>query len=758
MKKIFNLLMIGLMVLWAASCDKPQPEPDNDDENTETPVDPGTGEGGDQGNTGDLPKKEFPFVAEFPIECGNLISEGSDVGVTIEVTYVEDRNFVFELRPGAMVQSFVMDVYPLSQLYNNLLNDHNSGLLKSSESWAINERIREYLFTPGSGGYSFSIEDKAFADPENFLQIEFDWMNTPYAAASAVAVPDCDYLIAVVASTDTQISSSTQEDITLCYVHTSSKPLIGDPQCEIEVTTGYRVFSVNHILNSDAAGVYFFGWLQNEIDAYIDTFGETLFRDFVRTRVTSPSVGNDPNNPNSLIYSVNYGDAADASIMSTTVAVAVDANLTPQEGFARKDFHLDEMPTEEEQPVADLEVKIVQDRVAAAYLEFDVTFAPECQTLFYNLYTIEEAEEIMAMSDKEKRALARTLRDEGYGHHNPNFAWDKENDVATGTGATERLQAWGNIFPGNTYVVVYIGRNGFGTLTDLRFSEPATTDQRNFTSPADCKVKDLKLEVSNPGRTQFTGTVTYDPATVSMVYVQYMTADNNPGLDQNSPWEDWVKFIFTPSTSGSGSMEASNLLVNVWPTIPSGRDGLTWTGMEPDTDYTLFLCAEDFDGNISQMHFATIRTSEIQVGPDPTIIMELVPYKYDDVYDWTVTYTIDHDVEYFLYCYTKDVADLAMHIPGINKGHLNDIKNSPFDYETWYNGIYSWVAGGFENNGGGMRTQSNTSQDWAGDDVVIAACIAAGRDEAGDPVYKMYHLICKDGKAQTLEEIFGITE
>ena len=52
----------------------------------------------------------------------------------------------------------------------------------------------------------------------------------------------------------------------------------------------------------------------------------------------------------------------------------------------------------------------------------------------------------------------------------------------------------------------------------------------------------------------------------------------------------------------------------------------------------------------------------------------------------------------------------------------------------------------------------NTSQDWAGDDVVIAACIAAGRDEAGDPVYKMYHLICKDGKAQTLEEIFGITE
>ena len=38
----------------------------------------------------------------------------------------------------------------------------------------------------------------------------------------------------------------------------------------------------------------------------------------------------------------------------------------------------------------------------------------------------------------------------------------------------------------------------------------------------------------------------------------------------------------------------------------------------------------------------------------------------------------------------------------------------------------------------------------------FAACVAAGKEADGTPVYKMYHLICKDGKAQTLEEIFGI--
>ena len=752
MKKIFMYMVALAVAFGVAACKGKEPQP--------TPgPEPGPGGGNDTTvvvgpGTGETPEFEMPFYDQIPLEASNLLAEGSDVGVTIEVTKVEDHNFVFELRPGAMVQSFKIDVYPLAQLYNNLLNDKNNGSLEAAESWAVNERIREYLFNEsGSGGYAFSIDD--FTSPEEFLQIEFDWMNTAYAPASAIAIPDCEYLIAVVASTDKTISSSNQEDITLCYVHTTSQPLIGDPQCEIEVNAGYRIFGVQHHLNADAAAVYFFGWLTDEIDDYIDNFGDTMFRDFVRTRVTSPSVANDPNNPESLYYSVSYGDEADASIRSTTVAVAVDANLTPQQDYSRVDFHLKEMPDEDEQPVADLEVKIVEDRVAAAYFEFEVEFAKDCQTLFYRCVTHEDAETYRNMSDKEKRNLARSLRDEAYGFHNPNFGWDAENDMSTGSGATVRLDMFGGLMPGQTYEVMYIGRNGFGTLTDLRFSEPFTLDQRNLESPDNCKVKDFKLTLDNPGRTQFRGTVTYDPSTVSMVYIQYMTAANNPGLDENSSWKEWIDFIFTPSSSGTGSYESSNMLVNPWPTLSSGRDGLTWTGMEPGVEYTVFACAEDFDGNISPMFFDKITTTEVQVGPDPTINMALVPSKYDQ-YDWTVTYKIDHDVEYFLYCYTDSPADLAAFMPGINKGHLNNIKDSGFSYEEWANGIYEWVAGGFEENGGGMRAESDTSQDFAGDQTVIAACIAVGRDADGSPVYKLYHLICKDGKAQTLEEIFGI--
>lgn len=760
MKKTFNLLLAGLLAFGIVACDKPQPEEDDKkDDETQTPVDPGTGDqggnqGGDQGNTNKPQQFEFPFYEEFPIECGNLLTEGSEVGVTIEVTKVEEQNFVFELRPGPLVQSFKLDVYPMAQLYNNLLNDRTFGNLTTPESWAVNERIREYLFNEsGSGGYAFSIND--FDDPDEFLQIEFDWMNTPYAAASAVAVPDCDYLIAVVASTEENISSVTQEDLTLCFVHTTSKPLVGDPQVEIEVNTGYTAFGVQHYLNADAAGVYFFGYLTSEIDAYIDAFGDTMFRDFMRTRVTSPSVADDPNNPQSLYYSVSYGEEADASIMSTTCAVAVDANLTPQEGYARRDFHLQEIP--EDLPEAELSIDVLEDRVAAAYVEFDATLSADCQTLFYNVFPESYLETIAAMSDKDKRSLARYIRDFGYGCHNRNFAWDAETGQATGGSEVVRLNAVSSfvamnaanvpIMPGNTYAVVYVGRNGAQQLTELKVSETFTTDERNLTSPDNCKAKDLKLVLDNAGRTQFRGTITYDPSTVSMVYCQYMTPDNNPGLDESNSWSEWIEFIL-----GSGT---SNMLVNAWPTEPSGRDGLTWTGMTPDTDYTVFMCAEDFDGNISQMHFATIRTSEIQVGPDPTVNMALVPSKYDQ-YDWTVTYKIDHDVEYFLYCYTDSPADLSAFMPGINKGHFNNIKESGFSYDEWVNGIYEWVAGGFEENGGGMRAESDTSQDFAGEQTVIAACIAVGRDADGSPVYKLYHLICQNGKAQTLEEIFGI--
>ena len=148
------------------------------------------------------------------------------------------------------------------------------------------------------------------------------------------------------------------------------------------------------------------------------------------------------------------------------------------------------------------------------------------------------------------------------------------------------------------------------------------------------------------------------------------------------------------------------------------------------------------------MRFASINTNAIQVGPDPTVNMVLVKA---DTYpnDWTVLYQIDHDVAKLKYCYAESAADLANYIPGLTQSAMNNIAGSGIDYETWRQGIYDWV------NELGMETESDTSQDWKGNDTVIAACLAVGKDNTGAEVYQLFHLICKNGQAQTLEQIFG---
>lgn len=719
MKKQLIILSFALLALGLASCKEPVPTP-----------------GGDEPIKGEAYN---PYNEQIPIAWHEGLAEGSEVGVTIEVKNVTNDNFVFELRPGASIQSFKLDVYPLSVLYNNLLND---GMVGKAE-WEINEQIRTYLYNAeGSGGYTFSAADFE-SSPEEFLQMQFDWGNTAYAAASAVPIPDADYIIAVVGCTDTQASSSAQQDLTLCYVHTTSEPLVGDPSCELDVNIGYRKFSVQHIPNNDTKYIYYFGSTADQIDEYIDVCGDRMFRDFIRSLYTAPT---DVSDPDALIYNYDFGLAADASLVSCTAAVCCDANMTPAETYIRRDFHLKEIPANADG--ADLEVKIKEDRVAAAYVEFEATMQANCNTIFYRFYNQTDAEALKSASEIEKKLEAISLLEEGYGCHNPNFSFDEDEQIPSGSAGTVTLEGFGGLVPGGTYCVGYIGRNAFGSPSALMFSDYFTLDERNLSSSAGCKVKDLKLTLSNPGRTQFRVDVEYDPETVSVVYLQYMTADNNPGLDENSPWSSWVNFIFTPSSSATGSYESSNLLVNAWQTVPSGHDYLTFTGMAPDTKYTVFLCAEDFDGNISEMQFASINTNAIQVGPDPTVNMVLVKA---DTYpnDWTVLYQIDHDVAKLKYCYAESAADLANYIPGLTQSAMNNIAGSGIDYETWRQGIYDWV------NELGMETESDTSQDWKGNDTVIAACLAVGKDNTGAEVYQLFHLICKDGQAQTLEQIFG---
>lgn len=743
MKKLFGFILAAVAAFGVLSCEDPQKSPQK-------------GDNGPVRGPGFENHVDFTPVAAFPLDCSSLYAEENEMGVTIEVMEISDDNFVFELRPGAMVQSYRLDVYPLARLYNYLLDDGMMG----SDEFVISEKIRTYLLDgTGSGGFEFSVDD-CKDNPEDFLQKEFDWMNTQYAEAAAVAIPDCDYVIAVLSSPETSVNETNQAHLTLCHLHTTSQPLVGEPVVELDVNTGYTRFTVNHIPNSDCAGYYYLGADTDSIDAYIDAFGDVMLRDFVRTLYYTPM---DVSDPEQLYYSQGgFESGVGSSMRVTTIAVAVDANLTPQEDYARYDFTLLDVP--ENMPEAEAEIDIIEDRVGAAYFEYDIRFSETCRTVFYRVYTKEEKESFEAMTAAQRRKeLLSMVQDGSYGCHNPNFPAGSE----TGASGIAR-DCWVGSFdetklvPGTEVYIGYFCRNAAMQYGDMRFSDAAMLDQRNFTGPQDCKVEDFVLSVKDPGRQVFTIELTYNPETVSLVHIQTLLPAHVPAgipTEKGSSWNEWVDFVINWDSPAYSTDEFS-ANVMCWYSEPAGKDGFTFTGMVPGMDYLIYCCAEDFDGNISEMRFAHIRTEEVQVGPDPSMVLTFSKSKmFEDGY--RVDFLIEKDVEYFLYglCGTRqNLSDLQKAIPEATPAALADIANSGIPYETWVDGLYEWCAYGFENNGGGMNTESDTMLDWQGEETVIAVCIAVGRDESGKPVYKMHHLVCQNGKAATLEEIFGINE
>lgn len=693
---------------------------------------------------GDGEKEDNPSWNKLvPIEWDENLATGGEEGVTIEVKKIENQNFVFELRPGPSVMSYRFDVYPLSTLYNFLLEDDMVG----KEPWEINEKIREYIYNAeGNGAYTIAYNDAMFKDdPDLFLQWQIDWMSTSYAPASAIAIPDADYLIAVVGCTDD--AGIEQGELTLCHLRTTSNPLSGDPTCEQVVNAGYRKYSVEHKPNADCKYIYYTGNTADQFDEYINVFGDRMMRDFVRSVVTAPY---DVNNIEDMAYLMDVGETADANIMHATLAVCCDANMTPAETYLRRDFHLNDIPEDIEK--AEIEVTVDPSDIAATYFAMTVEMQKSCNTIFYRIYSEDEYKRWQSAGELDILREKIDLRNYGYGAHNPNFLWDNDKEIPVGSAGKIELDVYGSLIPGETYRVGYIGRNGAGQLTDLFFTDPIVMDTRNLDAPkSDIGVV---LKLSDPGRTSFDVDITYDPNQVSMVYWQYMTANNNPGLTSSNSWKEWANFIFTPSTTGTGSVESSNLLVNAWPRAMSGHDRQGMTGMDIDTEYTVFYCAEDFDGNISDIKFETIRTMPVVVGPDPQIKWEFHQYG-QALYvtsGWSVTFTIMKDVENFKFAHTGSAADLVNYIPGLTQQGFNDLKNSGISYDVIADGLYNWV------NELGLLADDDNYAEWDNDNPHIVVCQAYGKNADGSLAVNTYCIICKDGKAQALEEIFGVSK
>ena len=109
-------------------------------------------------------------------------------GVSVSIKDVTNASVTFECRPGANVQSYRLDVIPLSMLYNTIINE---GLVGASK-----DEVDELIITLLTS--STSVNGVVFTEEtfEDYYSHTFDWVNTEYSNGGVLC--DCDYAICIV--------------------------------------------------------------------------------------------------------------------------------------------------------------------------------------------------------------------------------------------------------------------------------------------------------------------------------------------------------------------------------------------------------------------------------------------------------------------------------------------------------------------------------------------------------------------------------
>lgn len=649
------------------------------------------------------------YVADFV--------EGGMDGVTIEITSKETNNFKFQVRPGANVQSYRLDVYPLCRLYNSLYeNARQSGvdLSKQLSQETVESMIRGFIFdASGAGAYTFSVNNM-----EDYMNHEFDWMNTPYSQAKVV--PDCEYVIAAVGCFDSE--GSDQGDLTLCYVRTPFKDPIGSPAVGIDVVTSYTAAQVTYIPNDDCK--YFYQWVSNEEDLkpYIDAYGDKMYIDFMRNAVYDPTSREDLE---SQSYYLNFGLTASSDVALMATAVGLDKNFTPSPEFQSKVFNLMERPAESEDAYS--KITVDTDHIAAGLFWLDVELGKNCSAAVMKVMSPEEAENIKNYDEAAAAEYAQFLYQDGWGFGNSNYLYNRETDELLGS-SIEISEPWVTCEPDTEYVIVWTAMNQYKELSPLQFTEvirtkPITKDQPEKSS------ENVELTLTHTGVQQVHIEFTYDFEKTSKIHFQYIEGFGggegmNIPVQGTSSREDFLDFLYA-----DGEIEMGGYSANHWYTEPTGRD--RWTDiLDPNTTYTIAYVAEDWNGYLGEVKFASTKTEALQGGDNPqaSIVGDVAndgtPY---------FQFTMGEDAMQLYYLASNDPALNFKDLGNKNKLRYKDV------LPAWENFCMEYSLKTY-----GLQTEIAAKH---GD---IALCIPVG-GSADAPVFgDLEHLIYADGEFRDL--------
>ena len=763
MKKIFNILLAVAMsaaALSLSSCKDETLDPDNP--------------GGTQTDPSTFPDPLDHSSVAYPIAWTPYVVEQGADGVSIEVTSLSEKDFTFVCRPGSAVKSFKVCAFPLSGLYNHLINlNWDAGITAE----AVEEILRSYLHEGSSGaelGYVGGADLTYNIEGEDDNEIEIVWSEAGYTFVPPI-VPDAEYLILALAYYEKD--AQTQAGLSICYVRTPHRPLVGNPDIEIDIQPAYGGFILDYApMSADAAAFYEFTGVKSEIEAYIDAFGEKTFTDYLRNMMLQDAYPFDGiENPFPMPIELTAEQAADAM----AAAVAVDVNGTPGE-LRTADVSVKEIP--ENAQIAEATVTVDQNHIGSLVFWLSADMDEYTSEVDIRHYTKAEWDSKFANDKEARKALIPELKDEGWVIQNPNFKYDDSIMEAQGEGAevpAYRIDMK-DILPDTEYVIAYIAVNYFGEADDVHVTAPFKTKPRNVTDPSKFN-GNFKVEIVD-GESPIGITVkfTYDPEDVAAYYWQVVApiAGGQGGLVpgypllegdkldwENTTHEQWIKYYFEAEDSYGNPL--CNIWFYNWDDLVSGTDPLgnpvsnssgttvlnddgtvtdqwTYADMVPGTLYSLVAAPEDWDGNVGETKLYEGTTAALNPGPNPEV--QMTAQKYTDGSGFTVIFNPVKEVGRMLVMQATTSNELSVTWSPADLVN-GTVKENGYSKEEVIGALRAAVLGDVEedsNNTGGVTYYTMTEMPYTGTEPCITMCIPVGAD-GSTPVYGELLYVIYDG-------------
>ena len=727
MKKFLNTLCaVAMGALALLSCD---------------PIDQPTNEPGN-GNGNEIVIAEGPEAIMRPdlITPVDYIAdkvEAGEDGVSVYVVGKETNNFKFIVRPGASVQSYRLDVYPLCRLYNSLYESaKNQRLDFPLNKNVVESLIRGFIFdSSGAGAYTFSTNNM-----EDFLSHEFDWMNTPYAQAKVV--PDCEYVVAVVGCFDTE--GAEQGDLTLCYIRTPYHELVGNPKVKIQAETGYTRGLLRYSADNDDVK-YYYQWCSDEADLqpYIDAYGDKLYIDFMRNAIYEPTDINAPIDANGIdphMFSIPFGMNPDPNHNYMATAIGLDANFTPAKEFQSVIFQPKARPEDTED--ANVVITVPENRIAASAFWVECQMPVGCGNAYMSLLEAEEAAQIMQYNEEQMAAYALEIQAFTAGS-----CWGFTNWNYQAGGAYTAREPLQIGKPDTEYYIAYTGMNQYMELAPVKFFGPFRTKALTTDAPEQ-STEDMILTMSPKDANKVTLDYDYTIENSAAVHFQFIVGFGEK-VENADGTVSWVErgadgeVVFTYPNEQSSREDLLNYLyydfyTNRW--IAEERGHMTWTDvLQPDSEFGIAYVVEDWNGVLGEVKFAYTRTGKLQGGENP---VARITGKFDETTGEPYFYIEQVQDCWGTYYLAGDSGNQSL---GLNNlGDKSYFRNEKAVLSTWYDYCMEYKVNGAATLGNPIRVDVRTEKE-------VALCIPLGGTPDNLILGDMVHLIYDNGEWRTLD-------